>query len=66
MNPLKIKLPYLVAMGILFFSFHFYFLFLTDTYLADLLYLDVLLVLGIGSFLGYYDRCDRRHIHEWE
>lgn len=66
MNPLKIKMPYLVVLGILFFSFHFYFLFLTDTDLADLIYLDVLLVLGIGSFLAYDDWCDRRHIQQKE
>ena len=66
MNPRKIKMPYLVVLGILFFSFHFYFLFLTDTDLADLIYLDVLLVLGIGSFLAYDDWCDRRHIQQKE
>ena len=50
MNPRKIKMPYLVVLGILFFSFHFYFLFLTDTDLADLIYLDVLLVLVSAVF----------------
>lgn len=53
MSPIKAKKPYLILIVIICVCFHLYFLFLAKANLEDLIYFDILLVLGIGAYLVY-------------